>query len=127
MSLARYAPWFGFKNFLMRRTGAGIGKNVSLAFGVQLDILFPGDIIIEDDAIIGYNTTILCHGYLHDSYQRGPVLIGERASIGANSTILPGVTIGDDAVVGAMSLVREDVPPGEFWAGVPAKRIRNRY
>ena len=109
---------------MARRSGAKIGRWVSLGMSCQLDVLFPQRIRIGDDVIVGYSTTILCHGYVHDRYQLGDVTIGDRVSIGANCTILPGVTIGGDAVVGAGSVVTRDVPAGEFWAGVPAKRVR---
>ena len=121
------APWFALKNWMVRRSGAKVGKHVSLGYKAQIDILFPGRVTIEEDAIVGYNSTILAHGYTHDAYQLGDVRIGKGATVGANCTILPGVTVGAGAVVGAMSLVNRDVPPGEFWAGVPAKRIRERY
>lgn len=53
-----------------------------------------------------------------------PVVIGKRVFIGANVTILKGVTIGDEAVVGAGSIVTKDIPAGEIWAGNPARFIR---
>jgi len=52
-----------------------------------------------------------------------PVAIGRRVYIGADAIVLPGVTIGDDAVVGAGSVVTHDVPPGAVVAGNPARRI----
>ncbi|MCA1811900.1 MAG: acetyltransferase, partial [Halobacteriales archaeon] len=55
------------------------------------------------------------------------VRLATRCSVGANCTILPGVTIGEGAVVGAGSVVTRDVPAGEFWAGVPARRVRKSY
>ena len=61
--------------------------------------------------MIGYNTTILAHEYLIKEYRLGEVRIGENVLIGANTTILPGVTIGDGAVV-AGSVVHKDVAPG---------------
>lgn len=122
--LARYAPWFRMKNWMLRRTGARIGRHVSFGFEATLDILFPQRITVGDDAVVGYGTTLLCHGYMQRESQVGDVTVGPRATIGARCLILPGVTIGEGAVVGAMSLVNRDVPPGEFWAGVPAKRIR---
>ncbi len=122
--LARYAPSFRLKNWMLRRTGAKIGKGVSFGFEATLDILYPQRITVGDSSVIGYASTILCHGYLVDTKQVGNVTIGERVSIGANCTVLPGVTVGDGAVIGAMSLVNKDVPPGEFWAGVPARKIR---
>ncbi|HUR24554.1 MAG TPA: acyltransferase [Candidatus Thermoplasmatota archaeon] len=121
---SKMMPWFGLKSWMVRRSGAKVGRFVSLGLSCQLDVLFPGRITIEDDALIGYNTTILCHGYIHDAYQLGPVRIGRQASLGANCTVLPGVTIGAGAVVGAGSVVTRDVPAGEFWAGVPARRVR---
>lgn len=124
ITLARYAPFYRLKNFLLRLTGAKIGKGVSLGFEVTLDILYPQRITIEDDALIGYDSVLLCHGYLGDHYQLGDVRIGKGAAIGARCTILPGVTVGEGAVVGAMSLVNRDIPAGEFWGGVPARRIR---
>lgn len=124
ITLARYAPFYRLKNGMLRLTGAKIGKGVSLGFETTLDILYPQRITIEDDALVGYDTVILCHGYLRGTYQVGDVRIRKGAAIGARCTILPGVTVGEGAVVGAMSLVNRDVPPGEFWGGVPARRIR---
>jgi acetyltransferase-like isoleucine patch superfamily enzyme len=124
---SKLCPWFAVKSWMVRRSGAKVGRHVSLGLGAQLDVLFPQRITVGDDAIVGYNTTILCHAYTHGSYQLGDVTIGPRATIGANCTILPGVTIGEGAVVGAMSLVNKDVPAGEFWAGVPARRLRGKY
>jgi maltose O-acetyltransferase len=45
--------------------------------------------------------------------------------LGAGTVVLPGVEIGDDAQVAANSLVADDVPPGETWAGVPAEPVNN--
>lgn len=50
--------------------------------------------------------------------------IGNNVSIGSNATILGGVTIGDGALIGAGSVVTKDVPPGQVWAGNPAKMLR---
>jgi acetyltransferase-like isoleucine patch superfamily enzyme len=57
---------------------------------------------------------------------RGGVKVGDNAWLGAHSTILDGVTIGNDAVVGAGAVVTADVPPFAVVAGIPAKIIRNR-
>lgn len=127
VAMARWAPSFRLKNWMLRRTGARIGKHVSFGLEATLDIFFPQDITVEDEAIVGYDTAILCHAYLHDAYQRGPVTIGRGASLGARCLVLPGVTVGEGAVVGAMSLVNKDIPAGEFWAGVPARKVRDAY
>lgn len=123
LTLAKYAPWFRLKNWCLRRTGMRVGQGVCLGYGAQPDVLFPQDITLEDDVTVGYNTTVLCHGYLRDRYERGPVVVREGAAVGADCTILAGVTIGAGAVVAARSLVNRHVPAGELWGGVPARRL----
>lgn len=54
---------------------------------------------------------------------KGKVTIKQNAKIGANTVILPGVTIGENAIIGALSLVKTDIPSNEVWAGIPAKRV----
>ena len=54
-----------------------------------------------------------------------PVGIGERTFVGVGATILPGVTIGDDCIIGAATLVSKDIPSGSLAVGVPAKVIRS--
>lgn len=101
-----------------------IGEHTALAFMVMPDILFPEKIRIGNNTIIGYNTTILAHEYLVNEYRLGDVVIGDDVMIGANTTILPGVTIGDGAVVAAGTLVHRDVPAGAFVGGNPMQIIR---
>lgn len=90
---------------------------------VMPDTMFPERIYIGDNTIIGYNTTILAHEYLIDEYRLGDVIIGNEVMIGANSTILPGVKIGDGAIVSAATLVHKDVPSGAMVGGNPMKII----
>ncbi len=123
--LARWSPSQRLKRLFYRLVGAIVGKHVAFGFEATLDILYPQDITIGDNSIVGYDATILCHGYTVPAYQRGKVTIGRDVSIGAKALILPGVTIGDGATIGAMALVNRDVPPGEFWAGVPARKVRD--
>ncbi len=59
-------------------------------------------------------------------YEAAPIRIGRDVWIGCHVVILPGVTIGDHAVIGAGAVVNRDVPAGEKWAGVPAKKIGAR-
>ena len=97
-----------------------IGNNVTVKSGVQL---WDG-ITIEDDVFIGPNAT-----FTNDKYPRSKVypeefartIVKRRASIGANATILCGVTIGENAMIGAGSVVTKDVPAGELWFGNPAR------
>jgi Acetyltransferase (isoleucine patch superfamily) len=97
-----------------------IGNNVTVKCGVQL---WDG-ITVEDDVFIGPNAT-----FTNDKYPRSKVypeqfvrtVVKKKASIGANATILCGVTIGENAMIGAGSVVTKDVPAGELWYGNPAK------
>lgn len=123
--LARRVPSFRLKNWMYRALlGAKVHPHAAVGLEVTLDIFYPHLVTIGEDAVVGYNTTILCHEYMADKYRVGPVVIERRATIGANCTLLPGVVVGEGATVSAMSLVNRDVPPGELWGGVPVRRIR---
>ncbi len=90
---------------------------------VMPDIMFPEKITVGDNSIIGYNTTLLAHEYLIREYRLGEIVIGNEVMIGANTTILPGVRIGDGAIVSAGTLVHKDVPGGAFVGGNPMRVI----
>ncbi len=121
---ARYTPFLGVKNWMYRTfLRMKIGEQSSFALMVMLDVMFPEKISVGRNTVIGYNTTILAHEYLIKEYRLGEVTIGDEVMIGANSTILPGVTIGDGAVVSAGTLVHKDVPPGAFVGGNPMRLI----
>ena len=99
-----------------------IGNNVTLKSGVQI---WDG-ITIEDNVFIGANVS-----FTNDKYPRSKVYghtvqttIQYGASVGAGSTILCGITIGKNAMIGAGSVVTKDVPAGELWVGNPAKFVR---
>ncbi len=124
IQIARYTPFLRVKNWLYRTfLRMEVGKQTSFALMVMPDIMFPEKIKVGSNSIIGYNTTLLAHEYLIDEYRIGEVVIGNNVLIGANSTILPGVTIGDNAVVSAASLVHKSVPAGAFVGGNPMKII----
>lgn len=124
----RYLPWLKLKNFLFRHLlGVQVGQNASVGLMVVPDVLFPQLISIGRNTILGYNCTILTHEFLVEEFRKGPVEIGADVLIGANTTILPGVSVGDGAIVGAGSLVNRDVPPGVLAAGVPVRVIKVRH
>jgi acetyltransferase-like isoleucine patch superfamily enzyme len=88
-----------------------IGNNVNIGAGVKI---FDNDFHSADFAERAADINI----------PTAPVSIGDRAWIGGDATVLKGVTIGEESVIGLGSIVTRDVPPGEIWAGIPAKFIR---
>ncbi len=100
-----------------------VGNRVTIKCGVQL---WDG-VTLEDDVFIGPNAT-----FTNDPFPRSKVypetftktLVKRGASIGANATILSGLTIGENAMVGAGAVVTKDVPPGMVVVGNPARVIR---
>ncbi|QPC47464.1 acyltransferase [Mangrovibacillus cuniculi] len=126
IQLARYTPFLSLKNWLYRKLlGMKVGSKTSFALMVMLDVMFPEKISVGRNTVIGYNTTILAHEYLIKEYRLGEVKIGSEVMIGANCTILPGVEIGDGAIVSAGTLVHKDVAPGSFVGGNPMRVIYN--
>ena len=97
-----------------------IGDRVTIKSGVQL----WNGVRLEDDVFIGPNVTFCNDKYpksKNKQFQCKPIVIKMGASIGANATLLPGITIGRYAVIGAGSVVTKDVLDGEVVAGNPAK------
>ncbi|MEF8814870.1 MAG: acyltransferase [Halovenus sp.] len=121
--VCRVSPSLRLKRVLLRLLGMDVGANVAWGLESTPDVFWPDLITVEDDALIGYDATVLCHEFLQEEYRTGPVHIGERAMVGAGATILPGVVVGDGARIAANSLVAEDVPAGTTVAGVPATPV----
>jgi acetyltransferase-like isoleucine patch superfamily enzyme len=117
----RFVPSVNLKNVLYRLTGMKVGKRCSFGLCAMVDIFYPHLITVGEDCIFGYDSVILAHGYLRRELQTGPVVIGDHVTVGTKSTILPGVVIGEGAVISAMSLVNKDVPPYTFVGGVPIR------
>ena len=69
---------------------------------------------------------ILSHFYKDGSFYYGKVEIGNNCFLGMNTLIVNAVSIGDNSIVGAGSIVTKDIPAGEIWAGNPARFIRKR-
>lgn len=110
------------------------GKNIRLGRRVFLNagcrFQDQGGLEIGDDCLIGHNTVIATLNHDLAPSRRGDlhpsaVVIGRNVWIGANVTILPGVTIGDDAVIAAASVVTKDVPERALMVGTPARMLRS--
>jgi acetyltransferase-like isoleucine patch superfamily enzyme len=124
--LCRVSPSLRLKRFLFRRLGMTVGEGVAWGLESTPDVFWPDLITVEDDAVVGYDATLLCHEFLVDEYRTGEVVVGKGAMVGAGAVVLPGVRIGEGARVAANSLVAEDVPPGATVAGVPAEVVSER-
>jgi acetyltransferase-like isoleucine patch superfamily enzyme len=105
-----------------------IGKNVFINFDcVFLDL---GGITIEDNVLIAPKVSLLSEGHpvdpnIRQSLVPGHIHIKKNAWIGAGATILPRVTIGENAVVAAGAVVSKDVPANTVVGGIPARHIKN--
>ncbi|MBN2122426.1 acyltransferase [Candidatus Micrarchaeota archaeon] len=119
IEIAKYVPFLGFKNDLLRLTRMKIGKDASIGLCAMFDIFYPELIEIGENTIIGYNATIIAHEYLVAEMRTGKVVIGKNCMIGANSTVLAGVEIGDSSTVSAGTVVDSDIPPNSFARGNP--------
>lgn len=104
-----------------------IGKQVFINFDcVFLDL---GGITIDEGVLIAPKVSLLSEGHptepeSRSSLQVAPIHIKKNAWIGANATILPGVTIGQNAIVAAGAVVSKDVPDNTIVGGIPAKIIK---
>ena len=111
-----------------------IGNNVGMS---STGLVCHHKIVIGDNVRIGGNVVIydtdfhslnaedrlnLQKDQLHT--KKAPVIIQDNVFVGAHSTILKGVTVGENSVIGACSVVTKDVPPNEIWAGNPAKFLK---
>lgn len=127
---AMRCPWNGLRIKLQRWRGVCIGKQVHIGPGCTLDYPYPYFVIIEDGASLAGNDYVLAHSTPMEHHQNcvesfvAPTVIGRHAWVGVNVTILPGVTIGEGAIVAAGAVVTHDVPPRTLAAGVPAKIIK---
>jgi serine acetyltransferase len=135
--LSRLAAHVAFKRDPIgyhRRQGVRIGARLDLigghpkTFGSE-----PYLVTVGDDVTISSGVTFVTHdgglrvirGEHPNAFYYAPIVVGDRAFIGAGAWLLPGVRIGDRSVVGACAVVTRDVPPDTVVAGIPARPIKS--
>jgi acetyltransferase-like isoleucine patch superfamily enzyme len=132
--LARFCIHPGLRLALYRMMGISIGRHVFVGLDTYLDCQFPELIAIEDDVTISFRVTVVVHDDARrmDGVRPGagdgtvaPVVLRRGCYLGAGCTILPGVTVGERAIVGAAALVTRDVPAGKVVVGVPARVMKD--
>lgn len=122
--------------FLLRRLGCKVGKGVFIGDHVIVDMNHANMITLDDYAHITGGCRLLCHQrdlsgyYIGDNaaklkYKYGKIHIGKGCMIGMETMIMPGVTIGDGAIIGAYSLVSRNIPEWTIATGRPAKVIKH--
>ena len=99
---------------LGEKTDIGAFTYINAKYGIE----------IQDNVQIGSHCSIYSWSTIDN--KKGMVTIKKNAKVGAHTVIMPGVTIGESAVVGAVSFVTEDVPDNAVVAGVPAKIIKHK-
>lgn len=120
---------------ILRKLGCRVGRDVYVGDYVRIDLSHADMITIEDHVHIASGTRLLCHqrnmsdycvgdDYAKLGYIIKPIHLCKGCLVGMNSFIMPGVTIGEGAIVGAGSLVTKDIPAWTVATGRPAKVVK---
>ena len=132
--VARLTPGYGLRAALLRMAGYSVGRRGYI--GEELIIVDteyqPPQVFIGDEVTIAQGVTLVTASgapssrdvYKIFGAKIGPIVIEDGAWIGAGAIILPKVTIGRSAVVGAGAVVTKDVPPCTVVVGVPARAVK---
>lgn len=120
----------GWRIFFYRLCGYRIGKNVFIGMRCYPDDLEPHMLTIEDNVTISHGVFFACHGRGRDHY---PITIKKGAYVGMRPSVISknadgshGVTIGENATIGACTLVNRDIPDGATAVGVPCRIIKSK-
>jgi acetyltransferase-like isoleucine patch superfamily enzyme len=117
---------------MYRWMGIKIGNSCYIGTDCLFDDEEPGLLTIEDFVGIAYRVTILTHELFWKveneqrvmTVRKQPVVLKRNCKIGTGAIILPGVTVHENAMVGAGAVVNKDVPPNSIVGGIPAKVLR---
>ncbi|MDO8470610.1 MAG: acyltransferase [bacterium] len=99
-----------------------LGKKTDI--GAFTYINAKNGVVIEDEVQIGSHCSIYSVSTIDD--KQGKVVLKKNCRIGSHSVVMPGVTIGENAIVGAFSFVKADIPANSLAVGIPAKVVRQR-
>lgn len=122
-------PW------CLKKVGCHVGKGCFIGDSVKIDTGHADMITLEDSVSVAGGTRLLCHqrdfsdyyigsDYMKLDYTIKPIVLKKGCLVGMESFVLPGVTIGEGAIVGAGSLVTKDIPAWSVATGRPAKVVR---
>jgi hypothetical protein len=114
-----HTPFNGWKTFWYRQAGVHIGKNVHIAPGVILDLLFPQLITLEDGAVLGPGAIIVSHVYTPERIVIDRAIAGKRSMVDGQG-ILAITTMGEASVLAAYSYTVKPIPAGHIGIGIPA-------
>ena len=120
---------------ILKRIGCKVGKDVFIGSNLWIDSGHADMIILEDHVHIAGECTLLCHQRNLSNYHQGDdyaklayniksIHLKKGCLIGQRTMVMPGVTIGEGAIVGAYSLVTKDIPAWTIATGRPAKVVR---
>lgn len=128
-------PSLGWRSRVCKWGGVNIlnPKKTEIGTNVVFDTMSPENITIEEGAIISTGCKIISHYFdpkntsaddrLANRYEKGEVVIKKNVFLGMGTLIIKPVTIGENAIIGAGSVVTHDIPANEIWAGNPARQI----
>ena len=127
--LGRNLPWNGMRIQMQRWRGVKVGKHVHWGTDVTVDAPYPYFLVVEDGAALAGNNQVLTHIKPSKYFSKcmssyvAPVIVRKNAWVGAGVTLMPGVEIGEGAMISAGSIVNTDIPPMVLAGGNPAKVI----